>query len=561
MDSLVITGTRISVRAGGAQDINHFRSIAFEEEQMPRPESLTLEGLLSEHDLPLKLTRPCEQLFCLATEAMPISFALRPDDRYLIGLGFTSNIEAKSWRREPLNLIAVVDKSGSMDGEPLDLVRQALSQITRQLVEGDQLSIVLYGDVSELYLSEQRMPAQRKDALKAIAAIESSGSTDMESGLAVGFAHAAKTAPDFAGNTRVMLFTDEQPNVGATDASSFMGMAEHASKGGVGMTTVGVGVQFDGALASKIGSVRGGNLFFVADPKQVTELFAKQLDTMVSELAHDLDINMTPPVGYRISAVFGVPDAMMESAAEGTIRIRIPTVFVSSTAGGIFVSLAKDSVHADLPAPSLNERQALLDLSLSYVAAGSHAPGTDRLAVPPLPSSSKDRASKSMRKAAVLIDQFLSMRAASVAFHREGKPKQAFAYLDALHLRIKQVRLGGLKGELRLIGQMRAIAARMSGYSGESDPQLSSDSLLGLWQVSKIKGSPFVALKVSDVLEISEELLELHQDDYQYFELQRQRMQLRLTQPPVTLHARWVDEQLLLHTDQCEIWLTPSIWD
>ena len=113
--SIVITGTR--VRQGGAQDIGHFRSIAADE-GMPRPESLTLEGLLGEHDLDLKSSAPCRQLFCLAAEAMPAALPTRPDDRYFVGLGFTSNIDAAAWKREPLNLVAVVDKSGSMDGAP-----------------------------------------------------------------------------------------------------------------------------------------------------------------------------------------------------------------------------------------------------------------------------------------------------------------------------------------------------------------------------------------------------------------------------------------------------------
>src|SRR6218665_4003946 len=106
--AVVITGTR--VRQGGAQDIRHFRSIAAEV-GMPRPESLTLEGLMGEHDLDLA-SRACAQLLCLMTEAMPAALPTRPDDRLFVGLGFSSNIDDRTWRREPLNLLAAVDKFG-----------------------------------------------------------------------------------------------------------------------------------------------------------------------------------------------------------------------------------------------------------------------------------------------------------------------------------------------------------------------------------------------------------------------------------------------------------------
>jgi len=47
LEMVIVTGG--FVRQGGAQDIKHFRSIA-EDVGMPRPESLTVEGLLGEHD-------------------------------------------------------------------------------------------------------------------------------------------------------------------------------------------------------------------------------------------------------------------------------------------------------------------------------------------------------------------------------------------------------------------------------------------------------------------------------------------------------------------------------
>src|SRR4051812_225715 len=60
--SIVVTGS-LRVRQGGAQDITHFRSIAADV-GMPRPESLTIEGLMGEHDLTLPAAEgSCRQLF------------------------------------------------------------------------------------------------------------------------------------------------------------------------------------------------------------------------------------------------------------------------------------------------------------------------------------------------------------------------------------------------------------------------------------------------------------------------------------------------------------------
>ncbi|NJM50497.1 MAG: hypothetical protein HC843_06080 [Sphingomonadales bacterium] len=109
-NNIIVTGIR--ARQGGAQDIKHFRSMALDAQTLPRPESLTLEGLLGEHDLDLPANRQCAQLFCLMGHAMAANLPTRPDDKLFVGLGFSSNIDAESWRRAPISLMAVVDGRG-----------------------------------------------------------------------------------------------------------------------------------------------------------------------------------------------------------------------------------------------------------------------------------------------------------------------------------------------------------------------------------------------------------------------------------------------------------------
>jgi Ca-activated chloride channel family protein len=486
--NVIVTGTR--VRQGGAQDIRHFRSMAAEV-GMPRPESLTVEGLMGEHDLALPATSACDRLFCLVTEAMAANLPSRPQDRLFAGLGFTSNLDATSWKREPLNLVAVVDKSGSMSGPPLDLVRASLRQIVGQMREEDQLSIVLYGDMSHLYLPPTPISGGREKVLQAIDAIESAGSTNMEAGLRVGYDTAFASAPAFRGATRLMLFTDEQPNTGNTDPESFIGMAEEASRRKIGLTTIGVGVQFDGALAAKVSSARGGNLFFISDEAEVKRVFEKQLDTMVTELAHDVRITMKPRSGYRISGVFGVPDNIMEEGSDGSVSIMVPTAFLSTNGGGIFASLAKGSERENLPPARLKAGEPLMEVWLSYLDARSGAAGSDRLNV----GSPSQQPSAPLRLAHLLVDEYFSLRGASAAFHREGKPRQAFALLSGFSKRLEASAAAGLwtapeklGEERKLVKDMLAQAALYSGYGGEQPRPIRHLMVIGDWEVQSVSG-------------------------------------------------------------------------
>jgi Ca-activated chloride channel homolog len=497
-DSIVVTGTKMNVRQGGAQDIKHFRDVA-SDVGMPRPESLTVEGLMGEHDLTLPASAKCAQLFCLVGEAMEARLLGRNDDKLFVGLGFASNVDAATWKRDPINLVAVVDQSGSMDGEPLDLVRQSLTRMVGQMRAGDRISIILYGDDAHVFLKPTDLASNRGKILDAIASIESQGSTNMESGLKLGYETAFNDLAKFKGATRLMLFTDEQPNVGATDAGSFMGMAEDASKRGVGLTTIGVGVQYDGALATQIGSVRGGNLFFISSPEDVASTFDKQLDTMVSQIAHDVKMTIAPVSGYKISGIFGVPADVMTEAPDGAVTVTVPTAFFSTNGGGVFVSMARAGDRAHLPAATLAPDAALLDVSLSFVDARDGKPGRDRVTVTP-PTT---QASAALRKGHLLVDEYLVLQQASLAFHSKNEPKTAFSLLKDLSTRLETSDLDGLKPEKKLVGDMLARAAFYSGYGGEAPKAIKHLTAMGTWEITGVTGME--DLQRGDRLEFTDE--------------------------------------------------------
>jgi Ca-activated chloride channel homolog len=486
-DSGVIVVTS-SLRQGGAQDISHFRSIALGDDALPRAESLTVEGLLGGHDLTLPSKAACQQLFCLSSASMKASLPGRPDDLLFVGLGFDSNIDAAKWKNEPLSLMAVVDRSGSMDGAPMSHVKAALHQMVEEMNDKDRLGITIYGSDSQVHLIPTSVRGNEAKLHQAINAIEIDGSTNMEEGLRLGYDAAFVDADSFKGKVRMMLFTDEQPNTGDTDPESFMGMALDASKRGIGLTTIGVGAQYDGELAADISSVRGGNLFFLMDDVDAKAVFKREFRNMVSEVAHDVTLSMTPRTGYSVTGVFGVPDALMAKGQDGTIDVTIPTAFLSSNGGGIYVALGKASDQEFLPAENANDGKALMDVSLRYASALDGAMGSDRLTIDgPAPKEPEN-----LRKAHVLVDQYLVMKEATDLYHEDGNAKQAFVMLDALDQRITAANLSGFSQEATLVQSLRAKAAFLSGYSGEIPKQAQKHvrplQVVGEWKVLLASG-------------------------------------------------------------------------
>ncbi|MCB9700527.1 MAG: VWA domain-containing protein [Myxococcales bacterium] len=445
---------------GGAQDIEFFRS-RVNAGEIPHPNVFTPEGLFSQHDLPIAQGGRCGQLLCAVGEAIPASLLVQPEVRYLAQLGFSSGLDAATFKRQPLHLVAVVDKSGSMSGQPLELVKESLLEAVDRLGPDDMLSIVLYGDRAHVHLSPTRI-ADKRAVARGIRKIESAGSTAMEEGLKVGFDLARAHAGRFQGTSRVMLFTDERPNVGRTDAQSFMAMARDASKAGIGMTTVGVGVQFGAELATEISSVRGGNLFFFPDLARMKKVFEEDFDTMVTELAYDLQLEIRPAKGLKIAGVYGIPGKALKWGDDGSIRVSVETIFVSRKKGAIYVALASQSAPGT-PETRIDLGKAVASIGLKYLERG----GARRSSQVSLALVPGERASVGLSRGRVLVDEATSLAKAAALHHEQNDQEGAYQIVHALAGILRGTIDRDLADERVMVENLEGTLAKLSGHAGE----------------------------------------------------------------------------------------------
>lgn len=444
---------------GGAQDIEFARD-RIADGEVPHASTFTAEGLFSQYDLPLDDGRSCAKPLCLATAATSTTLLAQPEVRHLAQLGFSSSLDASTWKRPPLNLVAVVDKSGSMAGAPLETVKASLRQVARQMTNADQMAIVLYGDTSHVHLPPTPL-MRRSQVLASIDRIQSAGSTAMEEGLKVGFGVARKSRQNFQGTTRVMLFTDERPNIGATDAESFIGMARANGAKGIGLTTVGVGTQFGAELATTISSVRGGNLVFFPDTAQMQTRFQRDFDTWVTELAYDFKLTITPRPGVEIAGVYGLPGDLIRRTPGGGLEMNIETIFLSKDAGGIFFSFRPASMGA-LPAA----QSRLADATVSYVdtTGKNHR---DRVTFEEWTSR---RLPLGLSRGRLLVDEVTTLKLASTLHREQNETEQAYRLVRALRRRFEQSRVPGLTKEQALVTRLDETLTRLSGHRAEPAP-------------------------------------------------------------------------------------------
>jgi len=202
----------------------------------------------------------------------------------------------------PLNLALVIDKSGSMSGDRIHHVKQALQTLASQLREVDRVSIVAFSDNAEVVFSANG--ARPKVLKAAIENIHAGGSTNMHAGLMLGYeevlAHYDKRRTN-----RVVLLTDGITNTGVTDAEQITRESLAFNDQDIDLSTIGLGSDLNHALLRQLATSGRGLIHFVDDAKDIKKIFIDELQSLMAPQARKVQVEITPDPSLEFTQLFG----------------------------------------------------------------------------------------------------------------------------------------------------------------------------------------------------------------------------------------------------------------
>lgn len=356
-----------NVSFGGAQDMGEFRSI-LDRGEIPGENTLDANGFFNEH---FSATPPtdCGGTLCLTPGLSVGRDWLTGEHQATLQIAVNTPIDPATLTRLPMNLVVVVDRSGSMseDGR-LDKVKLGLHTLVDNLDDGDRMALISFDDVVQTESSFT--PTLDRPALHAkINTLFPRGSTNIYGGLEAGFAMLGETPPDERQN-RVIFLSDGLATAGITSQSQILEMARQRIMRGIGLTTIGVGTSFDVELMRGLAENGAGNYYYLEDGAAAGEVFTEELDFFMSPLAFDVKIEAASSSGWTLGEVVG---SRLWSSAPRTGSMAIPAVFIASRTsqepgegrrgGGSMIF-----VHLE---PTADASAKIADLTLSYRMPGS----------------------------------------------------------------------------------------------------------------------------------------------------------------------------------------------
>jgi secreted protein with Ig-like and vWFA domain len=166
-----------------------------------------------------------------------------------------------------LAMALVMDKSGSMQGLPIELARQAAKASVEVLSARDQIGVIGFDGQPQI-ISELR-PASESDAIQAaIDSLAADGGTNVYLGMVAG--------KDMLDNAtakikHMIVMTD-----GQTGAADFHGMVQAMTESGITVSSVALGNSAARELLSTIVEMGRGRYYETVDQATVPQIFTKE---------------------------------------------------------------------------------------------------------------------------------------------------------------------------------------------------------------------------------------------------------------------------------------------
>ena len=138
------------------------------------------------------------------------------------------------------NLVFLIDVSGSMSSQDkLPLLKKAFSYLVGNLGENDKVSIVTYSG-REAVVLEGCMGSKSEKIMNAINSLSAKGSTNGEAGMTKAYQIAEEYYIE-GGNTRIIMASDGDLNVGISSQSDLTSYIEQKRDQGVYLSVLGFG--------------------------------------------------------------------------------------------------------------------------------------------------------------------------------------------------------------------------------------------------------------------------------------------------------------------------------
>ena len=186
----------------------------------------------------------------------------------------------------------VLDRSGSMAGEPLRMAREACAAVVRNLRPDDLFTLVVFDDSAQVVIPLQK-PVDRPEMIAAIERIADGGSTNLMAGWLLGREELLKAGAEC--DRKILVLTDGHLNQGITEPDRVEALTRSGfGKDGIRTACLGFGDAYNEEILEAMSSVGNGQLHDADSPEKFPVILAHELDGLQKITGQNVRLRVEP---------------------------------------------------------------------------------------------------------------------------------------------------------------------------------------------------------------------------------------------------------------------------
>jgi Ca-activated chloride channel homolog len=270
----------------------------------------------------------------------------------------------------PCHVCLVLDRSTSMQGPRMDMVKASALTLLQQLRAQDLLSVVVFSDRAEILIPPTRASSLSKSDHR-ISLLQTGGGTEILQGLSLGIDQLRATDSSYI--RHLVMLTD-----GHTygDDEGCIQVARDAAGEGISISVLGIGHEWNDSLMDQIAGLSGGNAWLVTTPRDLDNFLMQKLAELESLYARGLRFEFvsSPEINlrysFRLSPNIGpldtaspilLGDIQHRRSVSFLLEFMMPPLLEETDA----LSLAKGQIWMDIPGRANPKMRIPLDLTRS----------------------------------------------------------------------------------------------------------------------------------------------------------------------------------------------------
>lgn len=208
-------------------------------------------------------------------------------------------------KRKDFVLMLLIDRSGSMEGEKMEMAKASAINAIQGLEEGDSVGIIAFDDKAHWVVDLTVLGTDKTGVIDQVRALAPGGGTDARTALVE--AYRVFSSKRINIRKHIILMTD-----GITTQRQLMEITQRIADREITISTIAIGLDSNIAVLDEMRTIGSGEFHLITDFSELPNIVVGDMDEQVKD-ADDIQERFTPEIFHNSPVINGIKQNQIPS--------------------------------------------------------------------------------------------------------------------------------------------------------------------------------------------------------------------------------------------------------